>query len=57
MIDFNAYASSYLSGWDGNSNPFGSGYMQLVQSGADTLLQIDANGVRVASLGNGCPTR
>ena len=35
---------SLLSGWDGNSNPFGSGFLRLQQSGADTLLQWDRNG-------------
>ena len=33
-----------LSGWDGSSNPFGSGFFRLQQSGADTLLQWDPNG-------------
>jgi VCBS repeat-containing protein len=33
-----------LSGWDGSSNPFGSGFLRLQQSGADTLLQWDQNG-------------
>jgi len=32
-----------LVGYTGN-NPFGSGYMRLVQSGADTLFQVGANG-------------
>jgi VCBS repeat-containing protein len=35
---------SLLIGWDGSSNPFGSGYLRLQQSGADTLLQWDQNG-------------
>jgi Ca2+-binding RTX toxin-like protein len=35
---------SLLSGWDGTSNPFGAGFLQLVQSGADTLLQWDQDG-------------
>jgi Ca2+-binding RTX toxin-like protein len=33
-----------LSGYDGSSNPFGSGYMRFVQEGADTLWQIDSDG-------------
>jgi Ca2+-binding RTX toxin-like protein len=34
-----------LSGWDGSSNPFGSsGFFRLVQSGADTLVQVDFDG-------------
>jgi VCBS repeat-containing protein len=35
---------SLLSGWDGSSNPFGSGFLRLEQSGADTLLQWDRDG-------------
>ena len=35
---------SLLTGWDGSSNPFGSGFLRLVQSGDDTLLQWDRNG-------------
>jgi VCBS repeat-containing protein len=36
---------SLLVGWDGSANPFGSsGFLQLVQSGSDTLLQWDQNG-------------
>jgi VCBS repeat-containing protein len=33
-----------LSGWDGSSNPFGSGFLRLEQDGADTLLQWDRDG-------------
>ncbi|MFW8634419.1 calcium-binding protein, partial [Cribrihabitans pelagius] len=33
-----------LSGWDGASNPFGAGFMRLVQDGADVLLEADLNG-------------
>ncbi len=35
---------SLLSGWDSNSNPFGSGFLRLQQDGADTLLQWDQDG-------------
>ncbi|MGZ8286342.1 MAG: beta strand repeat-containing protein [Allosphingosinicella sp.] len=35
---------SLLSGWDGTSNPFGSGFLRLQQDGADTLLQWDQDG-------------
>ena len=35
---------SLLSGWDGSSNPFGSGFLRLQQNGADTLLQWDQDG-------------
>jgi hypothetical protein len=31
---------SLLSGWDGTSNPFGSGFLRLVQSGSDTLAAV-----------------
>ena len=34
-----------LIGWDGSVNPFGtSGYLRLIQSGADTLFQVDRDG-------------
>jgi hypothetical protein len=34
-----------LEGWDGSANPFGvAGFARLLQSGADTLVQIDLNG-------------
>ena len=32
------------SNWSGSDNPFGSGYVRLLQRGADTVLQIDADG-------------
>jgi VCBS repeat-containing protein len=35
---------SLLSGWDGGSNPFGSGFLRLQQDGADTVLQWDQDG-------------
>ncbi len=35
---------SLLSGWDGSSNPFASGFLRLEQSGDDTVLQWDADG-------------
>ncbi len=36
--------SGRWSNWSGSENPFGSGYLRLVQRGADTVLQIDADG-------------
>ncbi|HYD23824.1 MAG TPA: Ig-like domain-containing protein [Croceibacterium sp.] len=33
-----------LTGWDGSSNPFGSGFLRLQQSGADTVLEWDHDG-------------
>jgi VCBS repeat-containing protein len=35
---------SLLSGWDGSSNPFGSGFLRLQQDGTDTLLEWDQDG-------------
>jgi len=53
-----AFNYSY-AGWSGTSDPFAAGYVRLVQSGADTLLQMDADGpgtsmgfVTVATLQN-----
>ncbi|MEA3063688.1 MAG: hypothetical protein QOJ27_116, partial [Sphingomonadales bacterium] len=44
-VEFKLLLTGLSGGWDGSSNPFGSGgYARLVQSGTDTLLQIDANG-------------
>ena len=40
---------SLLSGWDGGSNPFGSGFLRLQQSGDDTLLQWDQDGAGTES--------
>ncbi len=37
------------NGWDGSSNPFGSGFLRLVQDGADTLVQWDRNGATSGS--------
>lgn len=35
---------SLLRGWDGLTNPFGSGFLRLEQSGSDTLLLWDRDG-------------
>ncbi len=35
---------SILSGWDGSANPFETGYLRLVQSGSNAVLQIDRTG-------------
>ncbi|MDO9378485.1 MAG: calcium-binding protein, partial [Nocardioidaceae bacterium] len=37
------------TGWDGSANPFGAGFLQLVQDGSDTLLQWDIDGATGAS--------
>ena len=34
----------YLQNWDGSTNPFATGHLQLVQSGADSIFQIDRDG-------------
>lgn len=39
-----SFLTSTLSNWDQNTNPFGDAHLRLVQSGADTLLQIDKDG-------------
>lgn len=33
-----------LYGWDGNTNPFSGGFVRLLASGTDTLLQFDPDG-------------
>ena len=43
-LDINAILTNNLTSWDGSSNPFGSGYLQLVQDGANTLIQVDVDG-------------
>src|SRR5687767_12647584 len=43
-IDWDYYLYHKLTGWDRTSNPFAAGYLRLVQSGADTLLQVDFDG-------------
>jgi Ca2+-binding RTX toxin-like protein len=48
-IDWTDYLGTKLSGWNGASNPFGT-YLFLVQSGADTLLQVDSNGAAAGGL-------
>src|SRR5207237_4422449 len=44
VLNFDPVLANVVSGWDGSSNPFGSGFMRLVASGSDTLLQLDADG-------------
>ena len=33
-----------LSNWDGGTNLFASGHLQLIQNGVDTILQVDSDG-------------
>jgi Ca2+-binding RTX toxin-like protein len=40
-LDFDVFLANALLGWDGAANPFATGHLQLVESGADTLLRID----------------
>jgi Ca2+-binding RTX toxin-like protein len=35
---------AWLSGWDHEADPFAAGFARFVQSGADTLLQVDRDG-------------
>ncbi|MHA6346682.1 Ig-like domain-containing protein [Roseivivax sp. CAU 1761] len=43
-IDLEYLLTYRLTGWDGASNPFGAGYLRLLQSGTDALFQIDFDG-------------
>ena len=43
-LSLHRYFAGSLEQWDGETNPFASGHMRLVQSGADTLLQVDRDG-------------
>ncbi|MBV9372264.1 MAG: type I secretion C-terminal target domain-containing protein, partial [Alphaproteobacteria bacterium] len=48
-LDFDAWLTDVLTGWDQQSNPFGTGHVRLVQSGSDTLLQVDRDGPGTAA--------
>jgi Ca2+-binding RTX toxin-like protein len=51
VLDLDWFLRISLVNWNG-SNPFGAdGYLRLVQSGNDTLLQIDRDGTRAGSHG------
>ncbi|MGO4863568.1 type I secretion C-terminal target domain-containing protein, partial [Campylobacter jejuni] len=43
VIDLND-VTSYLTGWDSSTNPFATGFLRLLQSGSNTLLQYDRDG-------------
>ncbi|MEL7267679.1 MAG: hypothetical protein AAFP69_23110, partial [Planctomycetota bacterium] len=43
LVDISSLLNGLLN-WDGASNPFGSGDMQIIQSGSSVLLQTDRNG-------------
>ena len=38
------YLSFALQGWDKATNPFAAGFLRLVQTGSDSVLQMDVNG-------------
>ncbi|MCP4786979.1 MAG: tandem-95 repeat protein, partial [Fuerstiella sp.] len=45
IVRIDDFLNSRLSGWDGVTNPFAAGYMQLVDDGAgNAVLQVDTNG-------------
>ncbi|MCG6560775.1 Ig-like domain-containing protein, partial [Ruegeria sp. 1NDH52C] len=44
LLNIDAILNGPITGWDGNANPFGAGFMRLQQDGADTLLQVDLDG-------------
>jgi Ca2+-binding RTX toxin-like protein len=43
-IEFLDLASRYFTNWDQATNPFASGHVRLLQSGANVLLQFDLDG-------------
>ncbi|MDG6078932.1 calcium-binding protein [Erythrobacter litoralis] len=43
-IDLSNFFDTVLQGYDGTASPFISGFARLVQSGSDTLIQIDVDG-------------
>ena len=43
-LDLTAYLTRQTFGWDFADNPFGAGFLRLVQRGADTVVQLDRDG-------------
>jgi Ca2+-binding RTX toxin-like protein len=43
-VDFDGFLIDALGSWDRSTNPFSNGFLRLVQSGTDALLQIDRDG-------------
>ncbi|HEX8224314.1 MAG TPA: calcium-binding protein, partial [Allosphingosinicella sp.] len=43
-LDWDQFVASSVIGWNGTTNPFTAGYLRLLQVGADTLVQLDADG-------------
>ena len=44
VVDIDYYLNNRLTGWDGATNPFGGGFMRLVQDGTTSVLEVDTNG-------------
>jgi Ca2+-binding RTX toxin-like protein len=44
VLDLAASAGELLTGWASGSNPLTSGHLRLLQSGADTIVQVDRDG-------------
>ena len=43
-IELQSYFNLNLTGWNKTANPFLAGFARLLESGSDTLLQVDRNG-------------
>ena len=43
-LNIDQFLANRMSGWDKITNPFATGHLKLIQSGSDTLLQIDRDG-------------
>ncbi|WP_374471143.1 hypothetical protein [Phenylobacterium sp.] len=43
-LSLDAFLAARLTNWNGVDNPYQSGHLRLRQDGADTVLEIDANG-------------
>ncbi|HEY5723230.1 MAG TPA: type I secretion C-terminal target domain-containing protein [Allosphingosinicella sp.] len=48
-IDVDQYLGQALTGWVPQSNPYEEGFLQLIQRGADAVLQMDRDGAGTAS--------
>ncbi len=44
LINWDNFLGTSLTGWDQSANPFSTGHLELVQSGADTLVRLDIDG-------------
>ena len=50
-LNMDQYLANVLIDWNKSTNPFADGHLKLVQSGGDTLLQIDRDGASGTSYG------